>query len=252
MTEPGEALVGAGAGRSRRPLPTTGRPLSRRERLTLGVSLTLGLGAVRLLGATLRLTEVNRETAERLWAAGTPLVYATWHGRMALFPYFYGRQRCVYVLASRSRDGELISRFAGAFGFRVVRGSSSRGASTALRALARLLRDESAEVAVIPDGPRGPRYVAQPGAVLLAKLGRAPIVPLGLGVSRATVLGTWDAFVVPHPFARVVVVFGDPLVVPDDADRATVEEFRRRLEDSLRRLTTEADRLAGVPRVRTL
>jgi lysophospholipid acyltransferase (LPLAT)-like uncharacterized protein len=171
---------------------------------------------------------------------------------MLMFPYFYGRRRPVYVLASRSRDGELISRFAGAFGFRVVRGSSSRGASTALRALARLLRDESAEVAVVPDGPRGPRYVAQPGAVLLAKLGRAPIVPLGLGVSRATVLGSWDAFVVPHPFARVAVVFGDPLVVPDDADRVALEGFRRRLEESLRHLTAEADRLAGARRVRAL
>jgi lysophospholipid acyltransferase (LPLAT)-like uncharacterized protein len=252
VSEPSEAVTRAGGGGSRRPLPATGRPLRRGERLTLGVSLALGLGAVRLIGATLRLTEANRETVERLWAAGTPLIYAAWHGRMLMFPYFYGRQRSFYVLASRSRDGELISRFAGAFGCRVVRGSSSRGASTALRALARLLRDESAEVGVVPDGPRGPRYVAQPGAVLLAKLGRAPIVPLGLGVSRGTVLSSWDAFVVPHPFARVAVVFGDPLVVPDDADRATLEEFRRRLEESLRHVTTEADRLAGARRVSTL
>jgi lysophospholipid acyltransferase (LPLAT)-like uncharacterized protein len=173
-------------------------------------------------------------------------------GRLLMFPYFYGRRRSAYVLASRSRDGELMSRFAGAFGFRVVRGSSSGGASTALRALARLLRDEGAAVALASDGPRGPRYVAQPGAVLLAKLGRAPIVPVGLGVSRGTVLGSWDAFVVPHPFARVVVVFGDPLVVPEDADRETLEACRRRLEESLHRLTTEADRLAGARRVRAL
>jgi lysophospholipid acyltransferase (LPLAT)-like uncharacterized protein len=252
MTEPGEVLTRAGVGRGRRALPTAGRPLSWRERLTLGVSLALGIRAVRLLGATLRLTEANRESIDRLWAAGAPVVYAVWHGRLLMFPYFYGRRRSVYVLASRSRDGELMSRFAGAFGFRVVRGSSSRGASTALRALARLLRDESAEVAVALDGPRGPRYVAQPGAVLLAKLGRAPIVPVGLGVSRGTVLGSWDAFVVPHPFARVVVVFGDPLVVPEDADRETLETCRRRLEESLHRLTTEADRLAGACRVRAL
>src|SRR5215831_1868998 len=94
----------------------------RRERLALGVSLALGLRAIRLLGATLRLTESNRESVERLWAAGTPAIYATWHGRILMFPYFYGRLRSVYVLTSRSRDGELMSRFARALGFRVVRG----------------------------------------------------------------------------------------------------------------------------------
>ncbi|MBI4012681.1 MAG: lysophospholipid acyltransferase family protein [Candidatus Rokubacteria bacterium] len=228
---------------------STGRALSRRERITLALLLGVGLPALRLLGWTLRLTEVNRDAVERLWADGGPLIYAAWHGRILMFPYFYGRLRTVHVLASRSRDGELVTRLARAFGFRVVRGSSSRGASTALRVLARLLRDHGAEVAIVPDGPRGPRCTVQPGAVLLAKLGRAPIVPLGFGVSRATVLGSWDAFVVPHPFARVAVVFGDPLVVPEDADRDALEACRQRLEDALRRLTAEADRLVGAPRV---
>jgi lysophospholipid acyltransferase (LPLAT)-like uncharacterized protein len=164
---------------------------------------------------------------------------------MLMFPYFYGRLRPVHVLASRSRDGEMVSRFARAFGFRVVRGSSSRGGSAALRVLARLLRDERAEVGVVPDGPRGPRFIAQPGTVLLAKLGQAPIVPLGLGASRATVLGSWDALLIPHPFARVAVVFGDPLVVAADADRDGLEQARQRLETTLRRLTAEADRIAG-------
>ena len=252
---PGDLFTRSEAGGGRRlagAAATSGRPLSRRERATLALLLAVGLRAVRLLGATLRLTEVHRETVERLWATGGPLIYATWHGRILMFPYFYGRLRAVHVLASWSRDGELVSRFARAFGFRVVRGSSSHGASTALRVLARLLRDHGAEVAIAPDGPRGPRCVAQPGAVLLAKLGRAPIVPLGFGVSRATVLGSWDAFVVPHPFARVAVVFGDPLVVPQDADRDALEAWRRRLEDTLRRLTAEADRLVGAIRVPAL
>jgi hypothetical protein len=219
--------------------------LSPRERVTAAVLLGLGRAAMSLLGATLRLTEANRGPVERLWAAGSPVIYAAWHGRMLMFPYFYGRLRPVHVLASRSRDGELVSRFARAFGFRVVRGSSSRGGSTALRVLARLLRDERAEVGVVPDGPRGPRFIAQPGTVLLAKLGQAPIVPLGLGASRATVLGSWDALLVPHPFARVAVVFGDPLVVAADADRDGLEQARQRLETTLHRLTAEADRIAG-------
>jgi lysophospholipid acyltransferase (LPLAT)-like uncharacterized protein len=151
----------------------------------------------------------------------------------------------VHVLASRSRDGELVSRLARGFGLSVVRGSSSRGAATALRALVRLIREQRAEVAVIPDGPRGPRWVAHPGAVILAKLGQAPIVPLGFGVSRGMVLGSWDAFLVPRPFARAVLIFGDPLRVPADADRGSLEVYRRMLEQTLTRLTREADRIAA-------
>jgi lysophospholipid acyltransferase (LPLAT)-like uncharacterized protein len=224
---------------------TAGRPLRAGERL--GVALAVGAGhlGVRLLGATLRLAEANRDAVERLWAAESPVIYTTWHGRMLMFPYFYGQLRHVHVLASRSRDGEMVSRLARAFGFHAVRGSSSRGAGAALRVLARLLREEHAEVAIVPDGPRGPRHVAQPGVVLLAKLGHAPIVPLGFGASRATVLRTWDAFLLPHPFARVGVVFGEPLVVPADADREALEAARQRLEAILHQVTRDADRLAG-------
>lgn len=206
----------------------------------------------RLLGTTLTLVEVNRAPVERLWDAGTPVIYAVWHGRMLMLPYLYGGARHVHVLASRSRDGELVSRFARGFGFRVIRGSSSRGAATALRRLGRLLTEDRVEVGVVPDGPRGPRYVAHPGAVILARLAGAPIVPVGFGASRGTALGSWDACLVPHPFARAAVVFGDPIRVPADADRAALERCRNDLEAALRRVTAEADRVAGAPRVPAL
>lgn len=226
--------------------------LSPGDRLRLAFLAGLGRVALRLLGASLRLVEIHREAVEPLWAAGSPVIYAVWHGRMLVLPYFYAHVRTVYVLASRSRDGELVTRFLHGFGVRVVRGSSSRGASTALRTLARLLREERAEVIVVPDGPRGPRYVAHAGPVLLAKLGGAPVVPLGVGVSRRTVLGSWDEFVIPHPFARAAVVFGDPMVVPADADRETLERCRQSLEAALCRLTLDADRMVGARGVPTL
>lgn len=209
----------------------------------------LGRGAVRLLGASLRLEEVNRAVVETLWAAGAPLIYAVWHGRMLMLPYFYGRARRVHVLVSRSRDGELLSRFVQGFGVRVVRGSSSRGGAAALLGLARLLRDERTEVLIVPDGPRGPRYVVQAGPVLLAKLSGAPILPIGFGVSRGTVLRSWDEFVIPHPFARAAVVFGDPIVVAATVDREALERCRQDLELALRHVTAEADRTVGARRV---
>jgi len=211
----------------------------------------VGRAAVRLLGASLRVSEVNAEVVKELWRPGAPgpAIYAVWHGRMLMLPYLYGCRQTFHVLVSRSRDGELLSRFVAGFGLRAVRGSSSRGGTTALRGLARLLRDQAAHVVVVPDGPRGPRYVAQPGAVLLARLGGAPIVPLGFGAAPRTILRSWDAFLVPHPFARAVVVFGDPLRVEPGSDRAALEQARDALEATLREVTLEADRLAGASRV---
>jgi lysophospholipid acyltransferase (LPLAT)-like uncharacterized protein len=160
-----------------------------------------------------------------------------------MLPYLYGRRR-VHALTSRSRDGEVLSRFVQGFGVRVVRGSSSRGGTRALLALARLLREEGAEILLVPDGPRGPRHVAQPGAVLLAKMTGVPVVPVAFAATPRTVLRSWDAFLVPHPFARAVVIFGQPIAVPPDADRNLVEEKRRELESALRETTAAADRAA--------
>jgi hypothetical protein len=139
-----------------------------------------------------------------------------------------------------------------AVSLRVVRGSSSRGGAQALRDLARLVRRDGAEVFLVPDGPRGPRGRAQPGAVLLAKLTGAPVVPIGLGASRKSILGSWDRFEVPHPFARVAVVLGEPIRVEADATEALLERRRQEVETALDAVTSEADRIAGCGRVRDL
>ena len=107
--------------------------------------------------------------------------------------------------------------------------SSSRGGARALLALARVVRDEGGNVLIVPDGPRGPRHVAQSGAVVLAKMTGAPIVPLAVGAAPCSVLRSWDAFVVPHPFARTVVLFGRPMRLPRDAGRELVEARRQEL-----------------------
>ncbi len=218
------------------------------DRLRLALLPRLGRPAVRLLGRTLTLAEVNRVVVEPLWAAQAPVIYACWHGRILMIPYFYRKGHHPYVLASLHRDGELVSRFVRGFGFRVVRGSSTRGGASAIRELVRLLRS-GAEVAIIPDGPRGPRYVVQPGITLLAKLSGAPIIPLAVSASRRTLLRSWDEFLIPHPFARVVVIFGEPIRVPADARREVLEERRKALEASLRQLTWQADVSFGPARV---
>ncbi len=200
--------------------------------------------AVRALGATLRLTEAGVESMQALWDDPRPLIYAVWHGRILMVPWLsarFERARAVRVLASRSRDGELVARWVARFGMSVVRGSSSRGGAGALRALAAAVR-AGQDVAVVPDGPRGPRERLQAGLVVLAAVTGAPVIPLGFAARPARRLHSWDRFLVPLPFARAAVVFGKAATVPRDADR---EHARAELERALCEVTEAADRLVG-------
>ena len=231
--------------------PAAERPPSHERRrpgralATSGPAMALGRGLVRVLAASLRLREFRAPGVEARWQAKQPVIYTVWHGRILLLPYLYGRRFRIHALTSRSRDGEVLSRFVQGFGIRVVRGSSSRGGARALLALARAARDEDADVLIVPDGPRGPRHVAQGGATMLAKVTGMPMVPVAFAAAPCSVLRSWDAFVVPHPFARAVVLFGEPIAVPRDADRDVLEAKRRELEAALRGITAAADRAAG-------
>lgn len=196
---------------------------------------------VRLLGVTLSVRRDERAVAP-LWGARTPVIYAVWHARILLLPWLYGR-RAVCVLASRSRDGELVTRYIANFGVEVVRGSSSRGGAQALRALARRL-GEGREVLVVPDGPRGPAEQVKPGVVALARLSGAAIVPVAVGASSEWRLGSWDGFRIPRPFSRCVARFGEPIAVPRAADRVADEAARGRVEAALRALSASVDREA--------
>jgi lysophospholipid acyltransferase (LPLAT)-like uncharacterized protein len=203
--------------------------------------------AVRALGATLRLTEVGVDALQPRWAEGRPLIYAVWHGRILMIPWLTARlrrtrgARAVRVLASRSRDGELVARWVTRFGLSVVRGSSSRGGAEALRSLAASVR-AGQDVAVVPDGPLGPPERVQAGIVVLAAATGAPIVPLAFAARPARRLASWDRFLVPLPFARAAVVFGAAATVSRDVDRETA---RVHVERALHDVTELADRLVG-------
>jgi lysophospholipid acyltransferase (LPLAT)-like uncharacterized protein len=132
-----------------------------------------------------------------------------------------------------------MARFVGRFGLDVVRGSSSRGAEAAARALAATL-GRGEDVAMVPDGPRGPREVFEPGAIALAALTGARIVPVAVAAHPAGRLPSWDEFLIPLPFARCAAVFGEPVGVPRDAVRTRAG---REMERILTAVTTAADRM---------
>jgi hypothetical protein len=158
---------------------------------------------------------------------------------MLYFVHLYHRQR-ITVLVSRSRDGEFVSRVLQGFGVHVTRGSSSRGGAQGLLEIARQVR-RGYHAAFTPDGPRGPRYEVQPGIVAVAKRTGAVILPVTYNARWKKVLCSWDSFVVPLPFSRVVVVYGEPIAVPANASPAVVQTKRQEVETSLRHITEMAD-----------
>lgn len=210
-------------------------------RFLLAAVPVLGAWAVRLLALTLRIRR-EEATARPLWESRTATIYTAWHGRILMMPYLYGWRR-TRVLASRSGDGELVVRFVARFGMEAVRGSSSRGGAGAVRTLVGLLK-EGGDVFVVPDGPKGPREIAKPGIVALARLSGAPIVPMALGAAREWRLKSWDEFRIPKPFTRCVMRFGEPIRLSRAADRADDEAAREEVETALRQLSRQVDQEA--------
>lgn len=169
--------------------------------------------------------------------AGSGRMIALWHGRM-LLGVAYGRQSNWAVLVSPSADGEISERMLRDFGYRVVRGSSSRGGARALRVMLNEL-EQGSVVVLTPDGPRGPRHAMNPGLAWMSRATGFPVVPMGLVSNRAWRLASWDAFTIPKPFARVALVFGEPVQVERKASEADLdaatELIRTRMFDCERR-----------------
>src|SRR5207302_4298229 len=145
-----------------------------------------------------------------------------WHGELLPLLWTH-RNRKVAVMISEHRDGELVARVARSLGFRLVRGSTSRGAARALLNASREL-EAGFDVAVTVDGPRGPAHTVAPGVLVISQRTSAPMVPVGASASRSWRLKSWDRFMIPKPFARVTVAYGDPIRVNADTPRdATLE-----------------------------
>ena len=184
------------------------------------------------------------ERVEENWRDGRPMVFAFWHGRAIMLPFLY-RGRSVYIMNSLHRDGEMITRALARLGIGVTRGSSTRGAIGGMRGLLRALRDGS-DVALIPDGPKGPAGEAKSGAVELAAVGRAPLFPVAFSASRSVRMKGWDRMMFPLPGARVICLAGEPLEAASGRQsREQREQMRCELEARLCEVTRAADRMVG-------
>ena len=203
-------------------------------------------GLVRGLGHTWRIEYAPGYAAlDREIRSGRPCIHALWHAR--LFPLvFTHRGRGVAVLISRHRDGEWVARMIEAMGYVTARGSSTRGGEAGLREMLELA-DRGHQLAVTPDGPRGPERKVKPGLVYLASRTGWPVVPVASASRSAWVFRSWDRFRVPRPFARVYVAYGQPIAVPRELDTAAEEVWRARLEAAIDAVTLAASSAAGEP-----
>ncbi|MBZ5648099.1 MAG: lysophospholipid acyltransferase family protein [Acidobacteriia bacterium] len=209
-----------------------------RQRLSLWLVTWAGYLAIQLIGPTLRVT-VSIEDGGPPEFFIRPAVYAFWHRCVFMATWWY-RKREVAVMTSRSFDGEYIARIISKFGYRPVRGSSSRGAVAALIGMRKEL-DEGRTAAFTIDGPRGPKYVAKPGPVLLAQKSGLPIATVHFAPERAWVLQSWDEFIIPKPFSRVLLRVGNLIRVPPDADEAAQQRYHAEMQATLDRIRIYAE-----------
>jgi hypothetical protein len=198
----------------------------------------------RLLLRTVRLRVIGRELLDRARGPGRPVLYAFWHGRqLGLFKA--NPEPRLTVMTSLSKDGEMHTRICRRLGLQVVRGSSSRGGLAGLLALGRALREGSA-LGLAVDGPRGPAFQAKPGILALARQSGSAVVPITIGYRHAWIFsGAWDRFLLPRPFTRAVVAFGQALQVEQGARQADLEALAGTLTSRLQALTAQVDDEAG-------
>ena len=196
---------------------------------------------IKIIGSTIRWRVEGWEHWEAANRDGRLPIYTFWHNRVFAGTYFF-RGRGIVIMTSQSFDGEYIARFIQRLGYGAVRGSSTRGAVGAVVEMARLMKAGCATGFSI-DGPKGPRYVAKMGAVLLAKKTGHPILPFTLIADRFwEAKKSWDGFQVPKPFTHVTLKIAAPMFVPADADESMLSARRDELQQAL----DEVNRVASV------
>ncbi len=177
-----------------------------------------------------------------------PALFMFWHGRLFLMPHICPDCARTDVIISHHVDGELIARTMEYFGLSIIRGSTDRGGNRVIRQVIRTLKT-GRNVAITPDGPRGPRMCINSNIVAIAKMTGAPIIPVTFSAEKARILPSWDRFLLPKPFAKGVILCGEPVYVSRDADEAALVQVKLQLEETLNMMSHDADTQVGIPPV---
>lgn len=213
----------------------------------LARTLLLILGG---LGVTYRVRRFDGlERWKRLQVESSPVILAAWHNRLfflsiAILKDLMSKGFKMTIMSSLSRDGEVGAIMGRLKGVRVVRGSPTKGGTAGFRNFYRVMKREKRSVIILPDGSKGPKYVAKKGVVVLAQLSGNPIVPISYTADRYWRIGSWDRMIIPKPFARISIAVGEDIRVSRNTSSEGLEIERQRVEDALMELNRRVDSLA--------
>ncbi len=208
-------------------------------------------GVIRLLTATYRIERViGAAHLEKFIGNDEICAPCYWHQHhvvvSTLMRSWIKRGFKACFLVSGSVDGEVPERIARAWGAEVIRGSANQSGALALRDMQRMMKS-GYSIVTTADGPRGPKYEFKLGAILMARIAAVPIVPIACAANRAWYLKRWDNFMIPKPFARIVIAFGEPYSIPADAPLDNLEPHRVNVQQAVMSLMSESQDALQAP-----
>ena len=194
---------------------------------------------------TTRWKKVGYDRPAKLWEEDEPFIVAFWHNRLLMGAFAWrGQKKPFHMLISSHSDGKTIAKVVAHYGIKTIPGSKSKGGIAALKSLLKVLKQGN-YIGITPDGPRGPRLEISDGIISLAKLSGCPIVPVTYATSRRKVLGSWDRFIIPLPFSKGVLAWGEPIDVPKKLSAEELEKARQTVLERMLALSDEADAMCG-------
>ncbi|MDD3014604.1 MAG: lysophospholipid acyltransferase family protein [Candidatus Gastranaerophilales bacterium] len=210
------------------------REYNNKEKIMIPVLSNLAYSYIGIMDKSLRAKVINYNSQL------SPVIYAVWHG------WQYGlltlpERKKLHLLISPSNDGEIISRVSNKLGFPTIRGSQGRDGTRALRNILKTLKS-GGSLAYTVDGPKGPIYEVKSGIIQIAQMAQVPIIPFVPYVKHRIQAKSWDLYKVPHFFAKVNSVLGDPICIPRNISEEQKEEYRKQLEDKLLEIRNVADK----------
>ena len=188
---------------------------------------------------------IGEEHAKSALANGQPVIPCYWHQHHIFGIYYMKKKKKLGLklgfLISPSRDGEIPAQIAKSWGAHPIRGSSTRTGARAIRDLYQIMTKDGISPVNTSDGPTGPIHKFKPGAVMLAQLTQSPILPVSYAASRYWELKSWDKFIIPKPFSRIVITIGEPRYVSKETGVNDQEPIRQEMENSLNKLRQDAE-----------
>jgi lysophospholipid acyltransferase (LPLAT)-like uncharacterized protein len=206
-----------------------------------------GLMLIKFISLTYRFRILDLEKEQEILDNKKRLVYASWHQRFFPGITFFSTRKPIAIIISKSLDGEMVARAVDILGWYPVRGSSSRGGKQALEKIKELALAQY-KIGHIVDGPRGPFGVVKPGLIKIAQAADLPIVPTITSAQRKWIFNSWDRFMVPKPFSRIIIKFGDAIHIPSEMNKEEFEEKRLFVEKQMKVLYEDTDRIWSSPK----